>query len=351
MFQQSLSNVSQLKGDAFVDLKNLHEIFIKFKEIGDIEVFEELKHLKKIHLSTENNYFLNKHVFDNLSNLEDLSLTNFTLESRVINNLTRLKHLEILECSIGDPESIKFNSSLEYLTFDDNNIIELNLTTSLIQLENLKELTMSGYAWGQFNPNVLKDLKKLESCFLSRNEIKTIANQFPYIENLITLDLTFNHIKTLNRMIFNNLLNIKYLQLGCNQFENIQSGIFDSLKNLEELALNSNRLKKIERGLFSKLTNLKSLFLYENDLMELDCDVFENLNHLQTLSLENNKLTKLEHGLFFQLGKLEFLNLKNNLLISFDTKCLVPLKNLRRLKISKHFFKFLNQIFKIKLCY
>jgi hypothetical protein len=312
----------------------LREIDIKFKQIGQIEKFEALNHLKKIHLSTETNYHLNKNIFDNLS-LENLSLTNFTFESRLINNLAMLKRLEILECSIRDSNLIKFNRNLECLIVDDNNLIELNLKTFLYQLENLKELTMSGYEWKKFDPNILKDLKNLESCFLSRNETNVIVGEFPNLENLITLDLTFNDISHLNQMVFFNLKSIKYLQLGCNKFADLQPGIFDSLTNLEELALNSNHLKKIRRGLFYSLVNLRSLFLYENDLVELDSDVFENLIQLKTLSLENNKLTELELRIFSQLDQLEFLNLKNNLLTSFDSKILAPLKNLRRLKISK----------------
>ncbi len=339
VFKLSLPSINQLKGDSFVDLKNLSEIDIKFQQIEEIENFEFLKSLKRLQLSVETQCGLSNHVFDNLVELESLSLTNFSLDSSVFCNLTRLKRLEILECSIKDSKLLKFNDNLECLIFDDNILIELDLSKSLFHIDNLKEFTMSGYDFNEFDPSILKNLKTLESWSFSRNEIKVIASEFPSLENLITLDLTFNQLSILRKDIFINVKSIKYLQLGCNHLTELPAGIFDSLTNLEELALNSNKLKKVERGLFSKLINLAALFLYENDLKELDNDIFENLSQLQTLSLENNKLAKLEPGLFSKLEKLNFLNLKNNLLTSLDTKMFISLKNLRRLKISKSFFQ------------
>ena len=335
IFKKSFSGIKLLKSDSFVDLKNLKELEIKSKFIDNIEIFENLKHLRTLALKVEDQRCtLSKNTFDYLTELENLSLNKFSFESGIINSLLKLKIIRFIECLIEDSDLFCFNSELEALTLDGNNLTRLG-AKSFLNLKSLRELTISGNSLVELNPRIFTDLVNLEQLCLSDNELENIVCEFPYLENLVTLDLAFNKLACLDVKVFSNLKHIKYLELGNNVLSMLQSGIFDCLINLEELSLTTNILTKLDNGLFSKLANLSTLLLYSNELSELDGSIFENLKKIETINLANNKLTALNPQLFSNVEKLNFLDLKNNRLSSIDFHLFSSIKSLRRLKISK----------------
>ena len=168
----------------------------------------------------------------------------------------------------------------------------------------------------------LLPIAKIQASSCTQNEthfscISAAIKQFP--RNKISLktthiDLSGNDIERLNKMDFDNLKNLVYLNLDNNKISQIDDYCFSQLINLEELRISGNTyLKTIPKNVFYGSTNLKTLYLSDNSLNAIpDLD---NLGNLENLDLSSNGIVK-EHAKFppsFQnMVKLKTLNMGKN---------------------------------------
>jgi Leucine-rich repeat (LRR) protein len=142
----------------------------------------------------------------------------------------------------------------------------------------------------------------------SLNYIYTIPNP----DTVKSLYLYNNNITSLDKNIFNNLINLQYLYLHNNNINHLDKDIFKHLANLKALYLDNNNLTYLDRDTFKNLANLQGLYLYNNNITHLDKDIFKHLIKLQTLNLNTNKLSHLDKDIFKNLTNLKYINLSNN---------------------------------------
>ena len=131
--------------------------------------------------------------------------------------------------------------------------------------------------------------------------------------NLINLNLTGNHLRSLPRMDSENL---KILTLKNCSLDVIPSESFHGLTNLTYLDLRHNKIRTLPDHVFSKNHYLRHLTLAENSLINISNEWFENIRELETLDLSNNEITEISETVFVPLTALVNLDLANNRVIS-----------------------------------
>ncbi|WPK23637.1 hypothetical protein PUMCH_000879 [Australozyma saopauloensis] len=174
------------------------------------------------------------------ADLEELDLYDNRINhiSSAVNNLTKLKNLDLSFNKIKNIKNIDRLVDLENLYFVQNKISEIkNLST----LKKLKNLELGGNRVAEILPEML-ELPALEQLWLGKNKIA--------------------------------------------RFQNL-----DALANLRVLSIQSNRLTKIE-GL-DKLVNLEELYLSHNGISKIEN--LENNTKLTVLDVTSNRISKLEN--------------------------------------------------------
>ncbi|XP_070566976.1 toll-like receptor 2 [Ptychodera flava] len=170
---------------------------------------------------------------------------------------------------------------------------------------------------------------------LSNNHISSIEpNGLAQLANLKELKLDGNRIKTLRSQSFDGLDQLVVLLLNRSRILTIQSGSFRTLYNLQTLDLSDNKLGVIPNNTFSGLSNLISLHLAYNGIHSIFTTSFSGLTNLLLLTLGTNKLSILPNGVFDDLVSLRVLDLNDNSLTCTDTRYFHPLVNIQTIMID-----------------
>ncbi|KAM0680790.1 hypothetical protein GINT2_001064 [Glugoides intestinalis] len=258
--------------------------------------------------------------FDDLTNLESLSLRRNNikeLQPNIFNNLQKLESLYLSKNKLTEFPSCVFDGLVNLKSFwlEDNNIKELQ-------------------------PNIFNNLQKLESLNLYDNKLTEFPScVFDGLVNLKSFGLQNNNIKELQPNIFNNLQKLEYLNLSKNKLTEFPSCVFDGLVNLKSFWLEDNNIKELQPNLFNNLQKLESLYLTSNKLTEFPSCVFDGLVNLKSLGLKNNNIKELQPNIFNNLQKLGYLNLDNNKLTEIPEGILSELGSLQTLDLSKNEIK------------
>ncbi|KAB1669982.1 hypothetical protein ES319_1Z208300v1 [Gossypium barbadense] len=239
-----------------------------------------------------------------LSNLEILDLSENYLNDSILLSLSELSSLRYLNLS-----SNKFEGSGHLRGFQ-----------LLSRLNNLETLDLS---WNSLKNSILfhmRNLSSLKTLRLRRNQLKG----------------RLDHIQGLN-----NLTNLKYLDLSDNSIESIsnQDGTQWRLTNLEELDLSNNLFRNNTISFPQGLSSLKSLTLYNNSLQgSLDTKGLSNLTNLKKLDLRWNQIESFQSfkdgDSKLELTHLEVLYLDYNLFNTSVFASLNKLSNLKSLSIN-----------------
>ena len=187
-----------------------------------------------------------------------------------------------------------------------------------------------------FDPACIANLYNREvefECFRNNddtNHTKKIIIFYPV--GLISLDISFNNITSINNRPFIGLHDLKVLNIGSNKIVTLTEGVFWGLDNLQELLLNDNKLKYIHKYSFQGLANLQILDLGKtNNIESLPDNVFRGLSNLKKLLLRYNQLHTLDVGIFQGLDNLTRLNLFYNKLKALPLGLLSGLSNLNEI--------------------
>lgn len=153
----------------------------------------------------------------------------------------------------------------------------------------------------------MEELKELR---VNRNKLNELpANVFDDLVNLEWLDLSNTSLSYLPIEIFKNTKRLRHLDLNNNKIMNID-GVLKNLPKLERISLTNNRIMMINSTTFSQTPTLKNIDLGLNQLETLDADSFENLKNLKYITLDRNYFTSLPEGLFKNNLNLEEFRLK-----------------------------------------
>ena len=257
-------------------------------------------------------------------------------------NLTRLPNdidvstekLELAENKLSAESlglKLQFYTNLKTLDLRDNFITVI--TKELLQgLEStLVSLDLSGNGIRRVEKNTLSSLKSLRYLKLSRNDLNGIP-ELP--ENLEMLDLSENvKISSLKVTSLLGLRKLRHLIINDCSIYTIEENCFSEQQVLSDLQLNGNSLYQIPLNLPPTLT---SISLQDNRIRTIGAeggfrDPFTNLTRLENLFLQRNWINEISGGAFKSLSSLRELDLSINRLEVIPSK--LP-KGLMRLNLG-----------------
>ncbi|XP_050298991.1 toll-like receptor 4 [Anthonomus grandis grandis] len=339
-------NLKVILNGTFENLKSLVNLTVSFNTqlvYLDEEAFRGLENLE--------NLFLNSNAFTSLfmvvrclgvetvPNLKSLildanSFVHIGADDFHVMKGSLLTELSLNLCRIEfiHPEAFAPLANLEMLHIGENIINSSIITNALnytLQIGiDLKCLALVNMGFKKAPPKDLLDIiakSNVTELNLSKNQFEVIdKNSFPYMPNLVLLNLKEVFVKDISGDAFDNFPNLRYLFLCGNRLYNIPNSVLN-LSNLTLLDMQENspgdsfhvyfNFKRVE---FTNMTMLKHLNMGFNGLAHLFNTSFIGLTHLEELVLKNSSVFHIESGTFVPLENLRLLVLDNNLMVHED---------------------------------
>ncbi|WJX43749.1 hypothetical protein P8452_30808 [Trifolium repens] len=317
------------------------------------------------YLHSDDIYWLSK-----LSLLENLYLRDVFLGRvknlfMVLNMIPSLKKIDLRNCSLtkmqSDDKLVSYSnfSSIESLILADNRLDGLDLNvfrniSSSIEFLNLSNNSLSSVPFWLGNcaklstfyfrsnalngslPSPIRNLTSLTLLNLSQNNIESIPLWLGSLQNLLYLNLSWNHVNHIESSltsILGNMCHLLSLDLSGNKLKgdalvgNLQSTkctVFD----LQELVLTNNNFNDQLPTWLGQLENLVNLILHSSFFHGPIPKNFEKLSNLQYLILGNNNLNGTIPNTLGKLRNLTMLDISNNKLFGGLPKNLGKLSNL-----------------------
>ncbi|TRY62943.1 hypothetical protein TCAL_07279 [Tigriopus californicus] len=296
---------SQLKSEQFGNLPFLESLDIQFCKLRQVpsRTFSGLTNLRQLTIQSHNSEWssvlmeVDAHSFQNLEHVQSLDLAH--------NNIWSMPS-EVL-CSM---------SKLLEANFSNNHLLEV----SDLGLSSRKGCRTT-----------------LNSLDLSNNHIGSIQDgDLIQTPNLTKLSLAGNRISIMGDRSLESLTNLEELNLSDNQLAALPPTIFNRSQSLHRLELQNNSLTLLPSGIFEGLSNLVVLNLSRNAISShlLSKDTFSGLKNLQVLDLSWNEMTKIEDTTFQHLASLRSLNLQHNNIHIVKSQGFNSLVNLNILALS-----------------
>ncbi|XP_017893298.1 leucine-rich repeat-containing protein 24-like [Ceratina calcarata] len=157
---------------------------------------------------------------------------------------------------------------------------------------DMQVLDLSGNKIPALQSEVFKrsGLLNLQRVFLRNAGIHQIhADSFKDMRILVEIDLSDNHVSSLEPGTFQGNERLRILILSGNPLGNLKSHQFPMLQHLRNLELQRCSLTQINGEAFIHLTGLESLRLDQNRLEYLEVSVISSLPRLKTLTLDGNQ--------------------------------------------------------------
>ena len=335
------NKITQLNANSFNRIK-VKKIYLNGNPLRSIELttFQKLEnHLEELWLDGE-------YESDDINSDIDVRNRLVGVPKAIVNYLRNLNKLRLKGL---------YAKSLENFTFKRLNRIEI-LSLQFCSIEkiepnafdglhnSLKELYLDGNQLQFIPTDALLNgaFKQLKVLSISQNNIKTIGldsfgfinfglqlqnNQNQPLSTLNKLDLSYNGLKQIDSMAFNN---------------------FNS--SLETLLLQNNEINSYNLKFMRQLTTLKDLNLDFNLITKFSLNLFSNSQKLQYLSLQGNSISfDLSDGtdastIFDGLTGLQRLNLARNGLKHVPNRLFLPMKQLKSLILDKNLIDNLNEL-------
>ena len=144
--------------------------------------------------------------------------------------------------------------------------------------------------------------------------------QIPSINSITTIVAANCGIQQISINNCQNLSNLVSLDLSFNQLKSITSASFNCLNNLTSLRLNNNNISSIDSDSFKNLINLRFLYLSNNQISVIPQYLFyTHLINLRTVDLSFNNLSEMEMWPTY-LSQIIYINLKYNSIQKFTNK-------------------------------
>lgn len=156
----------------------------------------------------------------------------------------------------------------------------------------------------------------------SNRKLVTVPDDVP--RDAISVKLSNNLLKQINKADFGDLSKLRILFLDSNEIAHMDDGVFIHMRSLTKLNMYWNKLTSLTGNLFQGLSNLTLLDLRINNIQFIHPAAFQFLSSLQTVMLDSNQLQQIaDIKAILQLPHLQNLSISVNLFPSFHTKDLL----------------------------
>ena len=297
--------------DPLMDSLNLQEkCYIQFNMTPERDRRETIRDSENDNYDTTNIYHVNPDepkLFDQCtvySNRPSITITE-RLELLTINDGSSPFDPSITKTGTDvswnmDDGNIETGNGISYSGYTDDSEKHVRFET-VDDYENILTLTANNDQLTEIrNLHLMTNLNSLN---LSDNRLSEIykMNEWTYLPNMISLNLSSNDLEYLN---ISKLTNLISLNLYNNELTNM--GRVDNLTSLVDLLVYNNHLTNI--GEITNLTDLTDCDLSINQLTNIG--VIDDLIYLINFSIQSNNITEL--GDFTNLTRLRELNVRNN---------------------------------------
>ncbi|NXY82885.1 TLR3 protein, partial [Alcedo cyanopectus] len=256
-------------------------------------------------------------------NITGLDISHNQLKQLGPSNLTRYSQLVYLNAGYNtvsklQPELCQNVPLLQILKLEHNQLSNIP-DRVFASCTNLTELNL-GYNKIHIKNDLFKTLENLNSLDLSHNFLKSAnLGSKQQLKNLRELVLHSNQITELKKEDFDFLSNtsLNSLDLSSNPLKEFHPGCLDAIGNLFGLILNNVELgENLTKKLCAELSNtaIQNLSLSHVDLSHIGQATFQGLQgmNLTVLNLSQNSLSVVEDDSFQWLSSLQYLNLEHN---------------------------------------
>ena len=246
----------------FKNFKNLQRLDLRNNIINEIFncTFMELKNVTILNI--ENNMIakLGIDAFMPMHQLTHLTIIEPALKIPQTINISSITSLDSIVLSVHCLEWPKqFPMHLQHIEINQTNIDFRNLSTIFDDLNDLQTVAI-------INNTKISNLPKINSfnlkvLNLSKNSIDDLKEMM--LNNLETLDVSWNRLKAINALQFRAMPRLINLLLNSNQIDTVAEDAFLHNKQLKNIDLTGNRLRKLYINIPLELR--KSVFIHIND--------------------------------------------------------------------------------------
>lgn len=286
-FNASQNLLKKVPRDIFLHMPSLKKIDLSFNQISTLnnDDFKYTGKLEALFLMNNKMYLIYAFAFSKLSSLEILDLSNnrLNVERELIDrfkNNTQLRllnlrgnALKIFSFSLlsSETKSVEVYLPLEIETLDMS-CLNNEKCPSSIELKNVE---------------VLENLKIFNASQNNFTDIsKLLSNLTGKPADLVTLDLSWNHIEVLNEHVLEKFQELRHLNLSHSNIHSINKLAFNNQIYLLELDLSYNNLKVINCETIPK--TIISLNLESNALNIINTLTPQKFRKLDMLAINKN---------------------------------------------------------------
>lgn len=285
------NNIMYIHRRAFFGLSNLQILDLSKNLISHLHVgqFSNMPKLRILDLSGNNIKYLPKDIFTStLLEMLDLSNNDFSVVPSI--SLSEvgfsLRHFSIAFNNIDHIDSTTF-PDIPYLQHLDLSYNKLTILPDNVftRLSLLQKLDLSSNPIRANFRELFHYAQNLKELHLANIGISVVPH-LP-LPNLVRLNISHNHIETINKNSLQDLQRLKYLDLSYNQFPRVPPHVWFHLPLLKGLDLSFNPIKEIIGDSFYGLPNLQKLKLEGlNGLQRFEGKSLAHLRILAELSLQ-----------------------------------------------------------------
>ncbi|XP_071805354.1 uncharacterized protein [Asterias amurensis] len=232
----SLNNnkIVTISSRAFAGMAKLISLYLNANNIYELSngTFQSCGRLQILNLSKNNISLIEDGTFSSMASLVELDLQGNKLRHLEPGLFRGLTHLKYLNLSYNELESLPFG------LFDD--------------LTSLKELRLEYNSLLDFNqsPNIGTPMSELATLNISHNALEKIT---PFLlqmkmTNLVTVDFSYNRIKSLESGAVSSLPLLRTLDFKCNLLSHVEFGAISTLPKLLSVDFRFNQFKYVPEG-------------------------------------------------------------------------------------------------------
>ncbi|XP_063626385.1 protein artichoke-like [Cydia splendana] len=277
-FNSSYGNLTDLETNAFSGTGSIQVLDLSYNQLETYSLNNtNIKLVEEIYLQYNKLQYITERTFLDLSDLRLLSLKGNNLIGIKNDAFRNLRNLLKIDLS-ANPEVV-FNSSI-FSGLQSLSVVLLSNITTIFNLGDIVNTSIAGF--------------DLSSCNIS--DINYVL-----VNPIITLErlkFTSNKIVSINKLSFQKLRQLSWIDLSYNQISIIQPGSFSDNEDLSVLDLSNNLLSSLMFGVFDGLVNLNTLDLSSNLLHSFSASIFHNTPRIRLVYLDNNLIEYLDFDQF-----------------------------------------------------
>lgn len=281
----SYNEITSIDRYTFADVRQLSRLQLNNNKIKSLpmDVFKDLQFLDQIHLNDNEITEIDPNLFATNVQLNKIYLSNNRLHKFDTTIFAKFKYLSYLYLAFNGLTALDtttFGGQLKLLNVSENRLTTLAIGRWLsIEAENnfITKIEIS-------NNSISNSIKNL---YISNNSLTNIEN-ITKLDNLESLDLSFNRIGAINVHTFASLKRLVSLNLAQTNVSNLDFGTFAGQTEMKTLDLSYNNLTEINVIIFMPyMSKLEKLFVDGNNLTEL-APLQLYFPVLNTLGISNN---------------------------------------------------------------